>query len=275
MLPGKAYRAAKQSEPIIEYRSNSQEMLLFGIVIDRVGLLAPLTHSNLSAITTMDQSELTELAQNHFGHFVSLYMAPRHVEFQQKLQGKWIDLSRSIRWEEPYPTGESYTEAYWRTLIGDMDPYALAHVFNRRTSQDLSISNLVEIWSGQKPVPVDFEPQEPDMRLRRRKLLFPVSARVQAMTVGKHFYLTEKGLMGFGTHNAQEEDVVVVFLGCNVPVLLRKHDDHYTVVGETYGMFQPGLVQNSKDLLKLSSSTRFNGWEGHRYVGRGRRADRI
>ena len=48
--------------------------------------------------------------------------------------------------------------------------------------------------------------------------------------------------MGFGTHDAQEEDVVVVLLGCNVPVLVRKHDDHYTVVGEYYGMFptRPG-----------------------------------
>lgn len=237
MLPAQAYRAANQSDPLIEYRSDSQEMLLFGVAIDRVGILAPLTHSDMSDITAMGQSEQAVLATTHFGHFVSLYMAARGVEFQQKLEGKWIDLAGSIKWEEPYPTGGSYPEAYWRTLIGDMDPYAVAHVFNRRTSPDLSVCNLVDIWSERKPVPVDFEPNEPDMNLRRGKLLFPVSARAQAMTLGKHFYLTEKGFMGFGTHNAQEEDVVVVFLGCTVPMLLRKHDGHYTVVGETYGMF--------------------------------------
>jgi hypothetical protein len=72
--------------------------------------------------------------------------------------------------------------------------------------------------------------------------------------------------MGLGTHNTQAGDVVVVFLVCDIPILLQKHDDHYTVVGETYGMFYPSLVEKSKGLLKLSFSERVHGREGYRDV---------
>ena len=54
---------------------------------------------------------------------------------------------------------------------------------------------------------------------------------------GRRFYVTEKGYMGLATHNADIGDVVVVLLGSNVPFLLRKVDDHYILIGETYGNF--------------------------------------
>jgi hypothetical protein len=240
MLPKHAYRAAAEWEPMIGYQSNTHEMLVSGIVIDRVAVLAPLAHADLSAITAMDHSELTTLASTCLRHFACLYLGDRNIEYPHNLTRKWIELAERIKWDEPYPSvgGESNAEAYWRTLIGDMDPYALAEVFSRRAPADLSISNLAEVWLDLKPLPADYQPQEADDRVRRANYFFRVSARIQATTIGKHFYLTEKGLMGLGTHNAEENDIVVVFLGCDSPMLLRKHEDHYTVVGETYGMFR-------------------------------------
>jgi heterokaryon incompatibility protein (HET) len=263
MLPDRAYHAAQQSEPIIEYRPDRREMLLLGVAIDRIRLLVPLTQSTMADIIAMEESEQVEAAQNQIGQFLFLYLAHQNANFQRLLEGKWIDLANSIKWDEPYPTGNTYAEAYWRTLIGDMDPNAFAHVFKLRASQDLSITDWVDRVFGDKPLPSDFEPHEADMSRRRDKYFFPIKARVQSLTLGKSLYLTERGYIGLGTHNAKEGDVAVVFLGCNTPMLLRKHDDYYTVVGETYSMFCPGPV---KGLLYMFFSARIHGREGYRNV---------
>jgi hypothetical protein len=63
MLPDRAYRAAQQSEPIIEYRPDSREILLLGVAIDRIRLLVPLTQSTIADIISMEESEQVEAAQ--------------------------------------------------------------------------------------------------------------------------------------------------------------------------------------------------------------------
>ena len=120
---------------------------------------------------------------------------------------------------------------------------------------------MADIWLEQIPVPADYDPQQPDHRVRRAQFFYPVSARVQAMTLGKHFYLTYKEFMGFGTYNAEVGDIVAVFPGSQVPMLLRKreHEDHYTLVGETYGTYHDPFQYFPKRLT-LYRSARLHGW---------------
>jgi hypothetical protein len=249
MLPDRAYHAAQQTEPVIEYQADSGSMVLLGVNIDRIRLLVPLTKSSAAEISAMDASEQVEAAQQQIGQFLFLYFAHRSASFQQLLEGRWIDLASSIKWDEPYPTGNTYAEAFWRTLMGDMDPLAYAHVFKIRASQDISVADMVDRFWGDKPFPADFEPNEPDMTRRRDKYFFPIRARIQSLTWGKTLYLTEKGYIGLGTKNAKEGDVAAVFLGCNTPLLVREHEDHYAVVGETYCTFSPRSYPKSRTVL--------------------------
>jgi len=255
MLPTRVYNAATQSEPIIGYRSEDKEMVVYGLVIDRIKDLAPMPHADLPAIKAMNEKQLLDMAKDYMKLYGCLYMASRDENFHQVLQDNWpfisLDWALAIRWEAPYVTGQTYAEAYWRTLIGDMDPYALAYAFSQRVPSDLSISNMAEIWLEQRPVPADYDPQQPDHRVRRAQFFYPVSARVQAMTLGKHFYLTHEGFMGFGTYNAEVGDIVVVFRGSQVPMLLRKreHEEHYTLVGETYGTYHDPFNTFQRGLL--------------------------
>ena len=242
MLPNKAYTAGGHSNPIIEYRSEDKEMVMYGMVIDRIKLLAPLAHPDLPAIKAMNETQLFGLAKDYMMFFGCLYMSSQDADYLGLLQGKWPlsrwpDMVAALKWHEPYKTGQTYAEAYWRTLIGDMDPYAFAHVFGQRAPSGLSISNMADVWLVQRALPADYDPQEPNHKVRRAQYFYPVSSRVQALTMGKHFYLTHKNLMGIGTHNALEGDIVVVFPESQVPTLLRKRavEEHYTVVGETYG----------------------------------------
>ena len=46
--------------------------------------------------------------------------------------------------------------------------------------------------------------------------------------------LTKKGYLGLGPTNAQKGDLVCIFYGCSVPVIIRKYGQHYRFVGESY-----------------------------------------
>ena len=49
---------------------------------------------------------------------------------------------------------------------------------------------------------------------------------------GRSLFFTSKGLLGLGPEEAQPKDVVAVILGCSVPMLLRKVESRYEVLGE-------------------------------------------
>ena len=51
----------------------------------------------------------------------------------------------------------------------------------------------------------------------------------------RRMFLTETGLIGLASFNAELGDLVVAFHGCNVPFLLRRDGEGYKLVGESYG----------------------------------------
>jgi len=40
--------------------------------------------------------------------------------------------------------------------------------------------------------------------------------------------------MGIGPIAAEEEDMICIFPGCNVPLLIRKENDYHVLVGECF-----------------------------------------
>ncbi|KAF2024166.1 hypothetical protein EK21DRAFT_79268 [Setomelanomma holmii] len=52
--------------------------------------------------------------------------------------------------------------------------------------------------------------------------------------LGKRFFITKNGFFGLEPKSTKKGDHVVVFLGEQVPFVLRQELGHYRVVGETY-----------------------------------------
>ena len=48
------------------------------------------------------------------------------------------------------------------------------------------------------------------------------------------FFLTAKGYMGIGCRGIRKDDVVCVLLGCDMPLIIRKMEDYYLLVGNAY-----------------------------------------
>lgn len=54
------------------------------------------------------------------------------------------------------------------------------------------------------------------------------------MTKEMSFIMTENGYMGLAPVGTQVGDEVVVLLGCPVPLVLRRQNEKFQVIGDTY-----------------------------------------
>ena len=101
-------------------------------------------------------------------------------------------------------------EAFWRTLIADRNSeglkasaeYAQAFREWRKSGHRTPMA-----WAG-------------------------FMSSTQRSCYGRSLFFTSKGLLGLGPEEARPGDVVTVILGCSVPMLLRKVEDRYEVLGE-------------------------------------------
>lgn len=65
----------------------------------------------------------------------------------------------------------------------------------------------------------------------------------------RRMVITEKGYLGLAPADSRQGDRIYVVLGCNMPVVLRKCGDFYTVVGESYlhGFMDGEAILNVRD----------------------------
>ena len=67
------------------------------------------------------------------------------------------------------------------------------------------------------------------------------------------FFISRRGVMGLCPNNYQG-DIVVMFLGCAVPVLLKPHDGRYELAGDVYlygYMYSKGIDRLEERKFKL------------------------
>lgn len=50
----------------------------------------------------------------------------------------------------------------------------------------------------------------------------------------RRLLVTRKGYLGLGPEALQEDDLCCISYGARVPFILRRHDDHYLLIGESY-----------------------------------------
>jgi hypothetical protein len=58
--------------------------------------------------------------------------------------------------------------------------------------------------------------------------------QIAQMIGGRKIFVSESGHCGLVPDHAKAGDFICVLLGCDVPVILRQVEDHYTFIGESY-----------------------------------------
>jgi hypothetical protein len=104
------------------------------------------------------------------------------------------------------------------------------------------------------------EEQHVDDKSRKTKLDY-IQWFKQAFTLmitGRKLFSTREGYIGLGRESVTDGDVVCILPGCSVPIILRKENWYYKLVGDSYIhgiMFGEALGQMTEDkrLLKLQS----------------------
>lgn len=119
-------------------------------------------------------------------------------------------VNRIFKAPQRYKNDITREEAFWRTLILD------------RTSEGLKASS--------EYAQAFCEWRKSGRRTPMAWADFMTSA--QRSCCGRSLFFTSKGLLGLGPEEVRPRDVVTVLPGCSVPMLLRKVENRYEVLGE-------------------------------------------
>jgi hypothetical protein len=131
-------------------------------------------------------------------------------------------IPHGIGLDDVYPfTGEEATVAFQRVLCADLqssdriEPFLEAALFYGGSSSTARAS----------------QNERPLKGARLMQWFYSVMLRV---TLGRHFFITERGYIGLAAATVQKGDSVAVLLGSDVPFTLRAKDQAFELIGECY-----------------------------------------
>jgi hypothetical protein len=110
-------------------------------------------------------------------------------------------------------------DAICTLLYGHAEDHITMGLFGRPGTP----GSLSEWLEGQQEDLGDFEPS-----------FYRWHTTVWYNTYGRSLMLTEKRYIGLAPEGVQVSDVIAIIPGCTVPVILRKQEDHYLLVGECF-----------------------------------------
>ena len=135
-------------------------------------------------------------------------------------------------------------ERLWRTLVADRGPHgADAPSWYDRACLEC-LAHVDENGDLNTTLLKDMD--------RTASTMVTFLERVQRIIWNRVFFLTKAGnernaLFGLAPPKAETDDVVCIFYGCSVPVLIRPADDGFTFIGECYvhGMMDGEAIPTS------------------------------
>ncbi|EXJ57182.1 hypothetical protein A1O7_07529 [Cladophialophora yegresii CBS 114405] len=115
---------------------------------------------------------------------------------------------------------------FWRTLVG-----------NRTESGESPAPDqwavAFKVSKGEVPVPDHFQPEKEPVE-RFAKFVIPLRTQLNDAMEGRRFFVTRRGLFGIGPCHMRRGDAICVLFGADLPMILRQHDDHWRLLGESY-----------------------------------------
>lgn len=132
----------------------------------------------------------------------------------------------ALRYQKSHESREERLNTFWRTMI-------LGCCFHGREIGHIGpmFNNLChKIHCG-----VDEHLHlDPETTWKGPKIEDEYTALLVEILAVRRFFGCERGFIGMGPLAVEKGDVVCVLLGCDFPVILRRVDDHFILLGEAY-----------------------------------------
>jgi hypothetical protein len=188
------------------------------------------------------------------------------MPFEDFIRSVWRELAPNL--PPSYPTGCDPKHALFRVLTGNQnvrsrDYFNPCHEYvsdsiawieqrgmlDKQGAPESSIHNRLSpvapcsrVSAPEIPEKMPLDPTLPST------IAIDLETSIEMATACRKFLRTDRGFMGLAPQLAEVGDEVWILLGCDVPLLLRKCDDYYILVGEC---FVQGIMEGeqTKDLL--------------------------
>ncbi|CAG8978284.1 hypothetical protein HYALB_00010282 [Hymenoscyphus albidus] len=122
--------------------------------------------------------------------------------------------------------------------------------YSRKTAENgkVVLSEILEPFLGSSSSPTKIEwPEEHDNE-RGFAYTMPFLAEAARCLKGRTMFALNKGYFGVGPLGTQPGDTVCVLWGCDVPVVIRRLEDHYVLVGPCFVLgFMDGEMRKMVD----------------------------
>ena len=208
------YSAGGQIQNYPQFSDNHKILLLEGKILDTVKVLADALPDALPNGTILDNAEAQRQA--------ALVQGTAHMRVCNQI-AKALDPNAA-----PYGSRSRFRESFWRALICDLDIHAKKPVAAYGDYFDVFHS----FWTTPiEDIPALMHGYFTQEEIRKLALYQEASDR---WTSGRRFCATVDGHMGWVPPTTEIGDIFCVFIGAEVPFVLRPSGGHYQLGGECY-----------------------------------------
>lgn len=225
------YRAALELTPLVSFSADAMEMNLTGYAVDSV------------AIATSSLGRSGELFPD--------ILDPQHLSaYRERFMA--------------YPASCSIEEAWVRTILLDVGRFrsdSTPRLSSGNTEAAECLERYMAVYSmGPEGIKAEqssfthqsWEHRSQETRPALQETISDFEITVNEKVPSRSFFISSTGYMGLGPASLREEDIVCIFPGCRVPLVVRKREDHYILVGECFvwGLMDgEGLTSKTEDEL--------------------------
>lgn len=212
---------------------NPRELKVTGIQIDNIQKISPSFHSQNNFSYGREVRELETLVCSHFRECPDSTRIYTHnvteiSERYRQILGDYSSTHTAECLNRPdtsnkvaYIGGGTVAEAYLQTLLLNIRP----------DGKPKSIDAFEKwLWKDEQP---------------------DTNAWVRWLHFKYRLVISEKGYLGIVPPHTQAGDIVCVLFGCSMPVILRKAENHYIFIGESYvhGIMDGEAIQQMNEGL--------------------------
>lgn len=184
----------------------------------------PMTYFRVDELTKMFYGALLSQCSTNGGYHESLY-------------GNGTDCYHVFSGHGP-----GMAVAIWRTLIANRSAIGMTTQFESVSCCTDEIpappiyGKMWDVLMRNSLVPKDFFLEQKSMSGEEARTYFiePLVKRLQKTLQGRKGFTTKHGFIGIGPDNMDDDDVVAVLFGGEVPFVLRPRGDHYIFLGDCY-----------------------------------------